>query len=344
MKYFICSDIHLGEKRFYKTNNYMNAFELKGYEVFSEIMQKFNDSDAEKMIIAGDFFDSPNPSVISTEYAYKNIKSDKDIVILSGNHDYSKKNELQSVHSFNSIFSSMNNITCATYDWLSYEDREGNVVYYIPYSALNENTIKEISLDIKRKKINKSILVCHGSVGYDNELSDYIVPINFVKQFDYCIIGHNHLPFVDNYGDTMIITPGSSMPSSKNSGKDINKQQVYILDTETAKLDIIRLEKSPETKHINAKDVNKAIIDILNNDDNIDNTYYYISYDKSEAKLDQKLFIELFSKSFGVTATSSNVDNNIDTINKIDDFWGEVNAKVPEYYSEFKEVLQKIIY
>ena len=73
MKIGIFSDCHLGIRKFRKIYNYQNSYESLTNTVFNEALTIMKNKKVDNLIIAGDLFDNPNPSIKTIKEAYKLI-------------------------------------------------------------------------------------------------------------------------------------------------------------------------------------------------------------------------------------------------------------------------------
>lgn len=251
MKIGIFSDCHLGIRKFRKIYNYQNSYESLTNTVFNEALTIMKNKKVDNLIIAGDLFDNPNPSIKTIKEAYKlipfseslnnnnnNNSNDNNSVngkvfLLGGNHDWSQNNEAIGCHAFdlfndNNIISAFNEPRIiTTYDNNTNSEVE---ITLLPYKSLTPENFQKIfkgKLDLKRKKDKEKgignkryILAIHGMIDLNNEFANdknnvFYIPKEVATNYDLVICGHVHIPSYIKTIGTSILTPGSLMPSNQ---------------------------------------------------------------------------------------------------------------------------------
>lgn len=215
MRFLHISDLHLG-KRFYGISflPYQEAITEKIIDFISE-----NKIDA--VIIAGDIYDKPVPSIeavtLFDNFLKKIYEKNVYAFIISGNHDSPER--LQ----FGSSFMENSNIYIASVlkpeiQKVTLKDEFGNInIYMLPFfKCTNANSLfpgadypdlnSALSAVIKNNPVNtdeRNILIYHGFVFYNNkspEISDselggvQLVDAEIFNDFDYTALGHIHKP------------------------------------------------------------------------------------------------------------------------------------------------------
>ena len=256
MKIAIVSDNHFGKRKFRKMTGSMNTYEYLNYKYNDEFADDIISSNVDLLLIAGDFFDTANPTTIALENAQlfldKITRNGIEVIMVGGNHDYSSRNHILGVHPFDRLKMDGVHLSYQNYEVIT-KEKDGEQVHVValPWHQpeLNQDTMKvdealmnqlwvDIINDIRKLK-GKVILLTHGVVeemisnnwsktGEGNEVSEatkinnMILPKILTDKFDYVIIGHIHSPFNllkqkdDSYKKQMVISPGATIINDKN--------------------------------------------------------------------------------------------------------------------------------
>lgn len=218
MKIFHTADWHIGKSIMNK------SFIPEQIEVLEGLIGKIEKEDPDVIIISGDIYDKPIPTIEAIELLNRTLKKivinmGKKVIIISGNHDSSER------LSFGSEILRENGLYIIT-DIKKYSekivigDEYGSVNFYpIPYitpmraRGIFEEDIREYddlgkylidNLDVNYEERN--ICLFHGYLVGGGEViesdserpltiggTEYI-NVNYFKQFDYVALGHLHGP------------------------------------------------------------------------------------------------------------------------------------------------------
>lgn len=252
MKIGIMSDLHLGHRQYGSIDR-----EKDFYKQFHKCVEEINKHDCDMTIIAGDIFDTANPSpeaIHEYESGLKDLKSDI-IIVIQGNHTMLLRDGHYSIDKF---FNDSHNIegykllddeswSLDSYIFQSnyeaeyryYKDKKKLEIDGITYrgnSQLNEfiNVSKLLSSQLAVDGACR-ILVVHQAFkefcGFSGEeLSIY--DIDFDK-YDLVICGHIHSPLVANLSDkTIFLQPGSIERLNTTEARDEieNGKGIYVFD------------------------------------------------------------------------------------------------------------------
>lgn len=280
MRILHTSDWHIGRNFFgYDLHDAQETF-------IDHIISVVKEEKVDVLLISGDVYDRPLPSLASVElmgYALAHLSKITKVVITSGNHDSSRrlgftKELLESANVF--IRTSVDDITKPVL--LPFENDQ-LAIYGIPYldpyttaslliekeegikAKVNEHgdvlgaAIARINADRKMVKANKTILMSHAwYAGGENSESEVNIgglgqaPINLLEGFDYAALGHLHKPKeIDNH----IRYSGSALPysfSERDREKltyliDLTKDGVKVKAIESPKYkDLVQIEDTME--------------------------------------------------------------------------------------------------
>lgn len=203
VKISLLSDCHLGYKSGKKTNDeQVNIREQDGYNAFKECIDGIIEEKSDYLVIAGDLFHSPSPSVRTITEAKKQLerlnKTGIETYIITGNHDTSDINHDISA----SVIMDCKDMNIYSYqEPLVIKDLKDNVrLYLVSHQKAKEQdkTFDEIKLD--DGYVN--LLVTHGSC-FDTNLNqilhsnleprEVVIPEKVLDMnWDYILMGHIH--------------------------------------------------------------------------------------------------------------------------------------------------------
>lgn len=203
VKISLLSDCHLGYKSGKKTNDkQVNIREQDGYDAFKECIDGIIKEKVDYLIIAGDLFHSPSPSVRTITETKKQLerlsKYGIETYIITGNHDTSDINHDISA----SVIVDCEDMNIHSYqEPLVIKDLKDNIrLYLISHQKMKEQdeTFDKINLD--DNYVN--ILVTHGSC-FDTNLNqilhssleprEVVIPEKVLNMnWDYVLMGHIH--------------------------------------------------------------------------------------------------------------------------------------------------------
>lgn len=196
------SDSHLGYRSGKKVNEeHINIRENDGYEAFKECIDNFIKEKVDLVIIGGDLFHSPKPTIttiVKTREQLERLSVAKiPTYIITGNHDTS---DIRSEYSSVLAVDTPSNGIFATQDNLKIVEVENIRFYLVSHQTTKEQLKTFGSIELDKSKTN--ILVTHGSCFDTNigamlhtELEPREVVITeevFEMGWDYTLMGHIH--------------------------------------------------------------------------------------------------------------------------------------------------------
>lgn len=219
LKIIHCADFHIGAA-FSKLSPDKAA--IRREEIlagFSSVIDKCKES-ADALIISGDLFDSPYPSVRDIKFVKEKLSSlgDIPVFIVCGNHDFlcpdsafsDEADFPRNVHIFSTEGESI------------YVEKLGAVFHGISYS---KKIAPQIKNDFSPQSGKYNILCLHGDLTAGSDYCTYTE--EKIKEFpyDYVALGHIHDAFSFNSGKTLCSycgTPeGHSFADDKNVGYNL---------------------------------------------------------------------------------------------------------------------------
>jgi DNA repair exonuclease SbcCD nuclease subunit len=266
MKIAVISDLHLGKRQYG-----IIARELDFYKQLDRVVNKINDLKCDLVIIAGDIFDTPNPSPQSISEYNKSINKLEcdNIVAIKGNHTmilrdshYPADNLVAENNSdyylledegVSFVDSPINKLPSSAEAGLFLKDKNSPIVHVDGISYRGETHVEEF-VEVQKKlaaDIDKSsdfnILVVHeafteycGFTGANLSIND----LNY-DPYNVIICGHVHTrtdQVVDK--NTVFIQPGSieRLNSAEAFDESKNGKGFYFIDTNTSNIEFHRVE------------------------------------------------------------------------------------------------------
>ena len=336
MKIGIMSDCHLGERRFRKQEGYENAFKMNNYRVFKEALNILKDTDC--ILIAGDFFDSPNPNVDSIIVGREVFKTNKPTYIIGGNHDFSRLSDYNGYHCFDILRDDNSEVKFISTIGI-FDLDESTRLFCISYGQLTPENFELI--ENNRVKDKRNILMIHGYLDINNNKDVYSLPKVVAKNYDFIVCGHIHLPGLIGNERNKILTPGSLMPSTAAFSSADGRPSVWIYDSELNDVERIILSSAPEVYNLYTDDINKTLNDIAIMDIKVP-PICNISYSGSMADIDEVIYKRALQKSLNLSI--STIEKSIlkePEDESLSSFWDFIEDNYPEYYNEFKEIIKE---
>ena len=256
MKFAHIADLHIG-----KRVNDFSMLEEQRY-IFKEIIEIIRHEDADAVLVAGDIYDKSQPSAeavaLCDDFFYSLSRLDKDIFIISGNHDCPERIAYGARLLENTKFH-IAPVFNGEMKRTELFDEFGKVnVYMLPfvkpvgvrkYIGTADNYTQAVKAVIDKADINqeeRNILVAHqfvtGALRCDSEeltvgTLDNVDATVFDK-FDYVALGHIHSP--QNLGDPHIRYAGTPLKYSVSEAEQEKALHVVELG---AKGEAVRLEQ-----------------------------------------------------------------------------------------------------
>ena len=243
MKIGIISDLHLGFRQYGSIER-----ETDFYNQFYLVCLEMSKHDLDAVIIAGDLFNTPNPSPAAIHTYREGIKSlDVSMIFaIKGNHtmvmrdnhysidEFFGKNEFQNYYLLDDCQYKDNNIAI---DGITYRNNSSKEEFLAIQKMLAEKkTLSPYRILVVHQSFNE---FC-GFMGEDLSITD----IDY-EPYDLIVCGHIHSRTdVQINKDTLFIQPGSIERMNTTEAKDEEKngKGFYVVDTETKSYDFHRVE------------------------------------------------------------------------------------------------------
>ena len=337
MKLILLADLHLGGTMYRTDENGVNRYEVAGYKALKENLKIILEEKPDLLIIAGDIFDKPNPSVYAINkykwFVRKLYEAEIPVMVIIGNHDFNfanRKNEcsapgLVPVQYF------------ADYEIKSVEI-DDTLFVMMPYIYDTEKNIKaymeQVEEEAKKSDKKKKILITHGIVDkyimFNDKITDPIhLSDEIVNLFNVVVIGHIHTPFDFMIKDTLVLSPGGLIDYQA----DCDRTGPVIMDTADFTFNR-RLVKTPHIIKCDCDETN--INEVLKN---VTNDIYKITYTGDSSVIDNDLFIQARDKVINITIDVTPQEEIVSATTKISDsmptIYEYVKKDYPEHYNSF---------
>lgn len=325
MKVAVISDLHIGQTLYRNTDDGLNKYEAILYDKLDEYVEECKKADV--VIICGDVFHVPNPSIIAinkfNEMYNTLVDNCSDVSIILGNHDF---NLQQAKHNTSSVSALTDFCIDFNTSSIQYDDV---VFHFVPWSFSAEQKKEfeeQVLKNLDKQKYN--VLIAHGTTEtYMNQFNVNIafdIPDEFIKHFDLAFIGHVHEFKEYKVGKTKTFSVGSIInPTATKCDTGI-----IWFDTLTKKITRQHID-TPYTEKITTDDIS---------DIEVKNNIYKITYTGDVNKIDDEKFNELKKKALAVSLELPNEDIEESDENFESDFmtWLQDN------YSDKVDLFKKI--
>lgn len=200
MKVAHIADCHIGYKAGDKIKDGTNLRELDGYEAFDTCIEEMIEKKVDVIMLAGDLFHSPNPSVKNYERVLKTLQKipeNIEFYCITGNHDtFDNKTTPSAVLPIN-----IPKVNLFTFDEPYKVITKDNVVFHL-VSHHNFSEQDETMKELKPHENKINVLVTHGSL-YDQEKEillksnasprEIVIPQSVIDlDWDLILLGHIH--------------------------------------------------------------------------------------------------------------------------------------------------------
>lgn len=306
MKLAVLSDLHLGKRQYRTEEGSLNKYESANYRALVESIEHIKQEKPDVVLIAGDIFDTPNPTVYAMEQFRNMMRElvDYPMLLILGNHDFGFVNRANGCSAVRTLLDpSMNVKAFAEYEPMLVEigDTAFLLAPYIYDKLDNLNAYWQKSLQLfEQSTCAHRVCLTHGlTENYalkHTELADkFQVPTSVVRLCDVVLIGHIHNPFEYVDGKTLVISPGALID-----------YQAYEQHTGPLFVDTVTREhrwQVIDTPHIIKRTLNEYNInDFLRK---VGTYIYNLTYDGDIDKIDNDLFVQAKNKAINLVLNLS---------------------------------------
>jgi len=248
MKFLHCSDLHLGKKPSFGSEEFKNRRFEDYFNAFDRIIEQAKENGAEAILVAGDFFDKKetHPNILSkTEELLQRCKNyGIEVVVIEGNHDLIYKNK-------------------ESESWIVYLENKGLLQRPFDYNsisiggieifglgypgALVDDALREFAEHCKEKKIKNCVVLVHTALGNNEFIGGFLKDKTVLDKIkDHAIyIGGGHGHKLQKYPEEepLFFVPGS--PEYYDLAEDPEYKTAIIFDSNSKTHAI--LKQNPRT-------------------------------------------------------------------------------------------------
>ncbi|WP_407376258.1 exonuclease SbcCD subunit D [Methanobrevibacter sp.] len=323
MKFAHLADTHLGYRQFGLIER-----EKDFYEVFGKVIDKIIEENVDFVIHSGDLFESTKPSPMALLEFQKGLLKLKGAGIpmyaIAGSHDEAFHKGAIPPHV---IFKKMGLkvISPINTNYMQGDIFIAGLPFY-PASQINVLKSKLAELSKKAADHEKSILVLHQAINFDEAGHHELEMDDIPDNFNYYALGHIHRYIERDFGKGKLVYPGSSEVWKTDELNDykINGKGFVVVDMDGQK---------PTVKRV-AVDISRAFVQRSINFDSLDSNIAGL-----------KETIKSFDKKPVLTLNVKNMDSDsasvYDTIkNELED----LSLIIRPTFSKREETIDEIIY
>lgn len=306
MRLAVLSDLHLGKKQYRTEEGSLNKYESANYRALFNSVELIKQKNPDIVLLAGDIFDTPNPSVYAMEQFRKMMRElvDYPMLLVLGNHDFGFVNKANGCSAVRTLLDpSMNIKAFAEYEPMLVEvnDTAFLLAPYIYDKLENLTNYWQKCLELLEKtRCQYKVCLTHGvTENYalkHSELADkFQTPTDIVRTCDVVLIGHIHTPFEYMDKNTLVISPGS-----------VVDYQAYENHTGPLFVDVKTKEHNWEiidTPHIIKRTLDETNINTFLS--NVGAYIYNLTYDGDIDKIDNDLFVKAKNKAINLVLNLS---------------------------------------
>ena len=252
MKFLHCSDLHLGKKPYFGSEEFKNKRFEDYFSAFERIIEQAKENKAEAILIAGDFFDKKetHPNILSqTENLLQKCRENKiEVVVIEGNHDLiyrGRESESWLVYLENKKL-----LKRPFIEFLENNEREYHSIFIgkteifglgYPGASVDDELSKFAAYCEKNKKQNCVVLV-HTALGNNEFIGGFLKDaevLNKMKNYAiYIAGGHGHKLQKEPKTEPLFFVPGS--PEHYDLGEDSELKTAIVFDTDSKEHKILK--------------------------------------------------------------------------------------------------------
>ncbi|MCL2284679.1 MAG: exonuclease SbcCD subunit D [Fibromonadales bacterium] len=255
MKFLHCSDLHLGKKPYFGSEEFKAKRFEDYFSAFDRIIEQAKENEIEAILVAGDFFDKKetHPDILGkTEDLLQKCKDNKiKVVVIEGNHDLIYKNKeleswiiyLERKDLLQRPFIKFSENNEKTYHSVFIDETE---IFGLGYpGALVDDELREFADYCEKENKRNCVVLVHTALCGGEFLGGFLKDESALNNLkDYAIYiggGHGHKLRKYPKENPFFFVPGS--PEYYDLGEDTKLKTAIIFDTNSKEHKI--LEQSP---------------------------------------------------------------------------------------------------
>jgi len=252
MKFLHCSDLHLGKRPYFGSEEFKNKRFEDYFSAFGRIIEQAKENKAEAILIAGDFFDKKetHPNILSNaEELLQKCKEYKiEVVVIEGNHDLIYRN--REGESWLIYLENKKLLKRPFVEFLENNEREyhsvsiGNTEIFglgYPGASVDYELLKFADYCEKNNKQNCVVLV-HTALGNNEFIGGFLKDKGTLDKMKnhaiYIAGGHGHKLQKEPKEDPLFFVPGS--PEHYDLAEDSELKTAIVFDTDSKEHKILK--------------------------------------------------------------------------------------------------------
>jgi DNA repair exonuclease SbcCD nuclease subunit len=252
MKFLHCSDLHLGKKPYFGSEEFKNKRFEDYFSAFERIIEQAKENCVDAILIAGDFFDKKetNPNILSSteELLQKCREYNIEVVVIEGNHDLIYRN--REGESWLVYLENKKLLKRPFIEFLENNERKYHCVSIgkteifglgYPGASVDEELLKFADYCEKKQKRNCVVLV-HTALGNNEFIGGFLKDkevLNKMKNHAvYIAGGHGHRLQKEPKAEPLFFVPGS--PEHYDLAEDAELKTAIVFDTDSKEHKILK--------------------------------------------------------------------------------------------------------
>jgi DNA repair exonuclease SbcCD nuclease subunit len=245
MKFLHCSDLHLGKKPYFGSEEFKNKRFEDYFSAFERIIEQARENKVEAILIAGDFFDKKetHPYILSsTENLLEKCREHGiEVVVIEGNHDLIYRN--REGESWLVYLENKKLLKRPFIEFLENNEREYHSIFIgkteifglgYPGASVDDELLKFVAYCEENKKQNCVVLV-HTALGNNEFIGGFLKDrevLNKMKNHAvYIAGGHGHKLQKEPKDQPLFFVPGS--PEHYDLAEDAELKTAIVFDTDS---------------------------------------------------------------------------------------------------------------
>ena len=252
MKFLHCSDLHLGKKPYFGSEEFKNKRFEDYFSAFGRIIEQAKENEVDAILIAGDFFDKKetSPNILSNaENLLQKCRECKiEVVVIEGNHDLIYKN--RESESWLVYLEDKKLLKRPFVDFLENNERKYHSIFIgkteifglgYPGASVDDELLKFADYCKKNQKQNCIVLV-HTALGNNEFIGGFLKDKEILNKMKshavYIAGGHGHKLQKEPMANPLFFVPGS--PEHYDLAEDAEYKTAIIFDTDSKEHKVLK--------------------------------------------------------------------------------------------------------
>jgi len=247
-----CSDLHLGKKPYFGSEEFKNKRFEDYFSAFGRIIEQAKENEVDAILVAGDFFDKKEtaPNILSNaENLLQKCKEYKiEVVVIEGNHDLIYKN--REAESWLVYLENKKLLKRPFVEFLENNERKYHSIFIgkteifglgYPGASVDDELLKFAAYCEKTKKQNCIVLV-HTALGNNEFIGGFLKDKEILNKMKNHVVyiagGHGHKLQKEPAANPLFFVPGS--PEHYDLAEDAEYKTAIIFDTDSKEHKVLK--------------------------------------------------------------------------------------------------------